>query len=81
MGHHSKRNREIAKVADVTKTYSVKEAIDILKKCPVVKFDQELALTLVDRISTFAALCHYRMAQASRSSLSSSQEATRLRKP
>lgn len=46
MGHPSKRNREIANVADATKAYSVKDAIDILKKCPPVKFDQSVDLSL-----------------------------------
>lgn len=46
MGHPSKRNREIAKVLSVPKTCSVKEAIDILKKCPPVKFDQTVEVSL-----------------------------------
>ena len=29
-----------------TKTYSIKEAIDILKKCPPVKFDQTVEISL-----------------------------------
>lgn len=31
---------------DVTKTYTVKEAVEILKKCPPVKFDQTLDVAL-----------------------------------
>jgi len=46
MGRPSKRTREIAKSLDVQKTYSVKEAIDILKKCPPVKFDQTVEISL-----------------------------------
>ncbi len=46
MGRPSKRNREIAKTLDVLKTYSTKEAIDILKKSPPVKFDQTVEISL-----------------------------------
>lgn len=46
MGRPSKRIREIAKSLDVQKAYSVKEAIDILKKCPPVKFDQTVEVSL-----------------------------------
>lgn len=46
MGRPSKRIREIAKALDVQKTYGVKEAIDILKKCPPVKFDQTVEVSL-----------------------------------
>lgn len=46
MGAHSKRNREIAKLFDPLKTYRVTEAIDILKKCPPVKFDQTLDISV-----------------------------------
>lgn len=46
MGHPSKRNREIAKAVDSMKVYSVKEAIDILKQCPPVKFDQSVDISL-----------------------------------
>lgn len=46
MGRPSKRIREIAKSLDVQKTYSVKEAIDILKKCLTVKFDQTVEVSL-----------------------------------
>lgn len=42
----SKRVREIAKTVDVSKTYTLSEAIDILKKCPPVKFDQSVELSL-----------------------------------
>lgn len=46
MGRPSKRNREIAKSLDVQKTYSIKEAIDILKKCLPAKFDQTVEISL-----------------------------------
>lgn len=46
MGRPSKRTREIAKKLDALKTYSVKEAIDILKNCPTVKFDQSIDVSL-----------------------------------
>lgn len=46
MGRPSKRKREIAKSLDLLKIYSVKEAVDILKKCPPVKFDQTVEISL-----------------------------------
>jgi large subunit ribosomal protein L1 len=46
MGRPSKRTREIASNMDASKTYSVAEAIDILKKCPPVKFDQSVDISL-----------------------------------
>lgn len=44
--HRSKRFREIDKLTDRTKVYSLNEAIEILKKCPPVKFDQSVGLSL-----------------------------------
>jgi large subunit ribosomal protein L1 len=44
--HRSKRFREIDKLVDATKSYSLDEAIEILKKCPPVKFDQSVGLSL-----------------------------------
>lgn len=46
MGRQSKRNREAAKLVDITKIYTIKEAVEILKKCPVVKFDQTVDIAL-----------------------------------
>lgn len=46
MGRPSKRTREIAKDLDTLKVYSVSEAVDILKKCPPVKFDQSVDISL-----------------------------------
>lgn len=47
MGKPSKRNREIAKHVEADKAYTVKEAIDTLKKCPPVKFDQSINISLM----------------------------------
>src|ERR1700733_7850024 len=46
MGRPSKRTREIAKTFDLTKIYNVKEAVDMLKKCPQVKFNQSVDISL-----------------------------------
>jgi large subunit ribosomal protein L1 len=46
MGRPSKRTREIAKMVEPLKAYTVKEAVDILKKCPPVKFDQSVDVSL-----------------------------------
>lgn len=46
MGRHSKRFREIVQRVDVAKTYSLEEAIDLLKSCPPVKFDQSIEVAL-----------------------------------
>ena len=44
--HRSKRFREIAKLIDETKVYSIEEAIEVLQKCPPVKFDQSVEISL-----------------------------------
>ena len=48
MAKLTKRRKEIQKIADVEKTYVVKEAVSILKKTPHPKFDEtvELAFNL-----------------------------------
>ena len=46
MGRPSKRIREIAKTFDATKAYTLNEAVDILMKCPPVKFDQSVEISL-----------------------------------
>ena len=46
MAHQSKRVREIAKLVDVHKMYTLPEAIGILKQCPPVKFDQSVEIAL-----------------------------------
>lgn len=42
----SKRIREIAKMVEPLKLYSIDEAIAILKRCPTVKFDQTVEVAL-----------------------------------
>ena len=42
----SKRFREIAKLVDTQKVYKLEEAIAILQKCPLVKFDQSVDVAL-----------------------------------
>lgn len=44
--HRSKRFREIDKLVVVEKSYTIDEAIEILKKCPPVKFDQSVEISL-----------------------------------
>ena len=46
MSHQSKRFREIAKLYELGKSYTLQEAVEILKKCPPTKFDQSLELSL-----------------------------------
>ncbi len=46
MGSPSKRNREIAKMVVPQKVYNLNDAIAILKKCPPVKFEQSLDISL-----------------------------------
>lgn len=46
MGKPSKRNREIAKLFEADRFYGLKEAIDTLKSCPAVKFDQSVNISL-----------------------------------
>lgn len=46
MGHKSKRSREIAEIVGAKRAHTVEEAIDILKKCPPVKFDQSVEISL-----------------------------------
>ncbi len=42
----SKRFKEIINSIDLKKVYSVDDAIDVLKKCPAVKFDQSIEFSL-----------------------------------
>jgi large subunit ribosomal protein L1 len=44
--HRSKRFREIDKLVNAAKLYTIDEAIEILKKCPPVKFDQSVEISL-----------------------------------
>lgn len=46
MGHISKRFREIAKKVGERTTFTIKDAIAILKQCPAVKFDQTVEVAL-----------------------------------
>jgi large subunit ribosomal protein L1 len=46
MARRSKRIREIASQVDLTKSYSLEEAVAILQKCPSVKFDQTVDLSI-----------------------------------
>ncbi len=46
MARKSKRIREIDKLVDPDKLYSLDEAVDILQKCPSVKFDQTLDIAI-----------------------------------
>lgn len=46
MGKRSKRMKEIDKLVDANKVYKLEEAIDLIKKCPVTKFDQSLNMAL-----------------------------------
>lgn len=46
MGRQSKRTREIARSLDVVKTYSLQEAVELLKKCPPVKFNQTVEVSV-----------------------------------
>lgn len=52
MAQKSKRFREIDKLYDIEKIYSIDEAIEILKKCPPVKFDQSVELSLKTGVDT-----------------------------
>ncbi len=46
MGKPSKRTREIAKLVEADKVFTLKEAVDILKKCPQTKFNQSVDIAL-----------------------------------
>lgn len=46
MGRPSKRTREIEKLVGAPKAYSIKDAIAMLKKCPPVKFDQSIDISV-----------------------------------
>jgi large subunit ribosomal protein L1 len=42
----SKRFKQIAQVVDTTKVFSVKDAVELLKKCPHVKFDESVEFSM-----------------------------------
>lgn len=46
MTHKSKRSKKIETLFDPLKTYKLDEAIEILKKCPPLKFDQSVDVSL-----------------------------------
>ncbi|MCP5469261.1 MAG: 50S ribosomal protein L1 [Chlamydiales bacterium] len=46
MARRSKRYREIAKTVDSEKKYTLEDAVAILKKCPPVKFDQTVEVSI-----------------------------------
>ncbi len=46
MSRQSKRNREIAGMVEPLKVYTIQEAIEILQRCPPVKFDQSVDISL-----------------------------------
>lgn len=46
MGRASKRVREIAKSVDCAKHYKLDEAVEVLQKCPPVKFDQTVEISI-----------------------------------
>jgi len=50
MAQKSKRFREIAKLVDTEKMYTLADAVEILKKCPPVKFDQSVEVALVTSV-------------------------------
>lgn len=46
MSRKTKRTKEIEKVVEANKTYTIKEAVDVLKKCPKPKFDESIDLSM-----------------------------------
>lgn len=46
MGKRSKRMKQIEELVDAARIYPLDEAIDLLKKCPPVKFDQSMNVAL-----------------------------------
>ncbi len=52
MARETKRFREIAKLFDPVRKYSIKDAIEILKKCPPLRFDQSVEISLQTGIDT-----------------------------
>ena len=46
MAHRSKRMKKIDELVDSNKAYKLEEAVEILKKCPAVKFDQSVNAAL-----------------------------------
>jgi len=42
----SKRFKQIAQIVDTTKSFSIKDAVEMLKKCPHVKFDESVEFSM-----------------------------------
>jgi large subunit ribosomal protein L1 len=42
----TKRSKKILEVVDITKQYAIEEAIDILQKCPKLKFDESVEISI-----------------------------------
>lgn len=51
MSKKSKRLKEVEKQYDAEKLYTLKEAVEILKSCPTVKFDQSVEVSLKSGIN------------------------------
>jgi large subunit ribosomal protein L1 len=45
MGHRSKRYKKILEMVDLSKTYTIDEAVEVLKTIPSVKFDESVDLS------------------------------------
>ncbi|PCI78275.1 50S ribosomal protein L1 [Candidatus Aerophobetes bacterium] len=43
----AKRQKKINEVVDISKKYSLKQAVEVLKKCPPAKFDESIELSLI----------------------------------
>ena len=46
MGRPSKRTREIAKKVEADKVYTLQEAVELIKNCPPIKFDQSVDISI-----------------------------------
>ena len=77
MAHRSKRMKKIDELVDLNKVYKLEEAVEVLKKCPAVKFDQSIQRNLISK-SAVLYLC--RMAQGKKLSSSSSRKAIKPKK-
>lgn len=52
MVRQSKRMKEVAKLIDHNKVYSLLEAVELAKQCPQIKFDQTVGISLVLGVDT-----------------------------
>ena len=46
MGRMTKRGKKVAELVDTTRVYTVEQALDTLKKCPPVKFDESVEVSM-----------------------------------